>query len=465
MSSTIEVPAAAQTASSKSQKPVGVLILGRKRPGFDQEWNKLVSKRSVAALESLGYICVGQDLPLVDDATLRVALERINAAGCDSLVMLQPSMGNGQLALSLSQSWPGPIVLWATPERPGDGKVSSCSLVGQHLWGSMLRQAGHPFELVYGDPDDSATRTSLLQAIALARTAAKLRNAKIGVIGTYAPGFIDLAADPFLLRRALGLQLHALSLPQFVDRVNNIDEAAVRKDIEQVHKLGLPFKDVTEADLAVNSRVYLAMRQLMQEESLSALCIQCWPELPEVIGQWPYLAIARLTAQGQAVAMEGDVDGAIAELMGNSLGLGNAFLTDWLEHDDKTVFLWHPGMAPLDMCYAAGEANGPCLAKHFNIVKPLVVDGALQTGKPVTITRLWRCDNEYRMAAFEGKSIPSRRNLTGNTVLVEADGGGLMRRFDNLVHEGMPHHVLLYNNPCAETLRRLARILGIRWVE
>jgi len=465
MSSTIEIPAAAPTAYSKTQKPVGLLILGRKRPGFDQEWNKLICKRSVAALESLGYTCVGQNAPMVDDVTLGKALEGIRAAGCDSLVMLQPSMGNGQLALSLSQAWSGPIVLWATPERPGDGKVSSCSLVGQHLWGSMLRQAGHAFELVYGDPGDEATRASLVQAIALSRTALGLRTAKIGVIGTYAPGFVDLAADPFLLRRSLGLQLHALSLPQFIDRVNALDEAAVRNDIEQVHKLGLPFKDVTEADLAINSRVYLAMRQLMQEENLSGLCVQCWPELPEMIGQWPYLAIARLTAEGLAVAMEGDVDGAIAELMGNSLGLGNAFLTDWLEHDDKAVFLWHPGMAPLDMCYAAGETNGPCLAKHFNIVKPLVVDGALRTGNPVTITRLWRCDGEYRMTAFQGKSIPSQRNLTGNTVLVEADGAGLMKRFDTLVHEGMPHHVLLYNSHCAETFRRLARILGIHWIE
>jgi L-fucose isomerase-like protein len=465
MSSTIEVPMASRKGSSKSQTPVGVLILGRKRPGFDQEWNKIICKRSVAALESLGYTCVGQDAPMVDDATLGAALDSIRAAGCDSIVMLQPSMGNGQLALSLSQAWAGPIVLWATPERPGDGKVSSCSLVGQHLWGSMLRQANHPFELVYGDPDDAATRKSLVRAIALSRTAAKLRSAKIGVIGTYAPGFIDLAADPFLLRRALGLQLHALSLPQFIDRVNKLDEAAVRADIEQVHKLGLPFKDVTEADLAMNSRVYLAMRDLIQEESLSGLCIQCWPELPEMIGQWPYLAISRLTAEGYAVAMEGDVDGAIAEVIGTSLGLGNAFLTDWLEHDDKTVFLWHPGMAPLDMCYAAGETNGPCLAKHFNITKPLVVDGALRTGQSVTITRLWRCDGEYRMTAFEGKSIPSTRNLTGNTVLVEAEGAGLMKRFDTLVHEGMPHHVLLYNSHCAETLRRLARITGIHWID
>jgi L-fucose isomerase-like protein len=451
--------------SSQMQKPVGVLILGRKRPGFDQEWNKIICKRSVEALESLGFKCIGQNAKVIDDQTLRAALEGIHAAGCDSLVMLQPSMGNGQLVFSLSQAWPGPIVLWATPERPGDGKVSSCSLVGQHLWASMLRQSGHSFEFVYGDPDDAAVKAELVRAVALSRTVVQMRSAKVGMIGSYAPGFVDLAADPFLLRKSLGMQLHALSLLQFVDRVNKVDEAAVNKDVEEVRKLGLPFKDVEDKDLAVNSRCYLAMLDLMKEESLAALSIQCWPELPEVLGQWPYLAISRLTTAGHAVSMEGDVDGAIGELIGNSLGHGHAFLTDWLEHDASTIFLWHPGMAPLSMCHPVGDDDGPSLARHFNIVKPLVVDGELEPEKPVTIMRLWRCDNEYKMTAFEGKSIPPRRRLTGNTVLVEVEGRSVTERFEALIHEGMPHHVLLYNGHCADTYRRLARVMGIRWVE
>jgi L-fucose isomerase-like protein len=184
--------------------------------------------------------------------------------------------------------------------------------------------------------------------------------------------------------------------------------------------------------------------------------------LPEMIGQWPYLAVARLTAEGHAVAIEGDVDGAIAQLMGNTLGLGHGFLTDWLEHDEHTIFLWHPGMAPLDMI---GERGGPMLAKHFNIVKPLVVDGELRENQPVTIARLWHCDGEYRMTAFEGKSIASKRRLTGNTALVEVDGPSVPERFEVLIHEGMPHHVLMYYGHCGDALRRLARLLKVRWVE
>jgi L-fucose isomerase-like protein len=454
-----------QKSAQYVSSPLGILILGRKRPGFDQEWNQIVCKRSLATLRDLGFSCVGAESPVVDDQTLHTALHQIHQAKCKALLLLQPSIGNGQLALTVAQHWPDPIVLWATPERPGDGKVSSCSLVGQHLWASVLRQADHPFEFVYGDADDAEVRAELIQAIALCRTFRFLRHAKVGVIGTHVPGFIDLAADPFLLRRKLGIQLHPLSLPQYIERVRTIPEDTVEKDIQQVRALGLKLVNVTEDALDINSRCYLAMLEIMQEESLHALAIQCWPEIPNMLGQWPYLAVSRLSSAGHAIAIEGDVDGSIASLMSSSLGMGPGFLTDWLEHDASTIFFWHPGMAPLDMCHAIGSDEGPTLGAHFNVVKPFVIDGQLQSGQNVTVMRLWRCDNEYHMTAFEGRSIPPQRRITGNSMLVEVAGGDVPRRFERLLHAGMPHHVLLHFGNQADNFRRLARLLHVQWHE
>ena len=445
--------------------PVGALILGRKRPGFDQEWNQIICGRGLDVLKKMGYTTVGADAPVVDDATIEAALRRIRDAGCEALVMLQPSMGHGQLALTVAQHWADPVILWATPERPGDGKVSSCSLVGQHLWGSSLRQAGQAFELVYGEPEDEALRADLMRAIAIGRTVRLLRHAKVGVIGTHAPGFIDLAADGFLLRKTMGVQLHPLSLPQYIERVHGISEEAVRKDVQKVLDLKMPMNGVTVDALAMNSRCYLAMQDLIDEERLDALALQCWPELPNILGHWPYLAVSRLGTEGRAVAIEGDVDGAVGSLMESLLGSGPGFLTDWLEHDRSTIFFWHPGMAPMNMCEPIGSAGGPTLTTHFNIVKPLVVDAQIRINEPVTVSRLWQCDGRYYMTAFEGRTVAPKRNVTGNYVLVEPDaaGGGVPERFDRLVHAGMPHHVLLSFGKQAETFRRTARALHLEW--
>lgn len=449
-----------------SSKNVGVLIFGRKRPGFDQEWSKIIRERSLATLKDLGFTCIGADRPVLDDDMIHIAMDEIEKEKCNVLIVIQPSISDGQFALTISQRWRDPIILWATPERPGDGNVSSCSLVGQHLWASIYRQAHQAFEFVYGDAENS--QKDLLRAIAIAGAVSRLRRTKIGVVGTHVPGFIDLAADPFLIRQTFGTQVHSLSLPQFIDRVGNVAEEAVLKDLTEVRKFGLTKKEtkkpVSDELLCVNSRFYLSMIDLIKEMSLDALALQCWPELPNVLGHWPYFAVSRLTTAGNAVSIEGDVDGAISSLISCLLGFGPGFLTDWLEHDATTIFFWHPGMAPLDMCNAIGSEGGPTLAEHFNGPRPLVVDGSLLENRPVTVSRLWRCDNRYHMTAFEGRAIPPRRIVSGNSLLVEVDGDATIpERFDRLIHDGMPHHVLLHYGNHAETFRRFARLLAINW--
>lgn len=447
--------------------PVGVLIFGRKRPGFDQEWNAEIRERCRKTFAQLGFNCIGAEGLVLDDESVNSTLDRIEEAGCRALIVIQPSLADGQYALTVSQRWQDPIILWATPERPGDGKVSSCSLVGQHLWASILRQANHPFEFVYGAPEQ--VESELRSAVALAETVQRLRTAKLGVVGTHAPGFIDLAADPFLIRKTFGLQLHPLSLPQFIDRVQGVEAGEVTTDLERVHALGLRETGGTSAPgdelLSVNSRFYLSIQTLMQEASLDALALQCWPELPNVLGQWPYFAVSRLGAEGNAVSIEGDVDGAIGALIGRFLGIGPGFLSDWLEHDANTIFFWHPGMAPLDMCNATGCNEEPTLGGHFNGARPFVVDGQLQITGDVTVSRIWRCDGRYHWTAFEGRSIPPRRTVTGNSLLVEVDGGKVTERFDRLIHSGLPHHVTLHFGRHAERFRRLARALRIDWAE
>jgi len=447
------------TASKEKVAPrLGVLIIGRKRPGFDQEWNAIIRRQAIAAFNKLGFDCVGADAPVVDDETIDVALKQINAAACDALVILQPSLGNGQLALAVAQRWPHAVILWATPERPTGEHVSSCSLVAQHLWASIFRQSKHAFELVYGGPESDTTRRELSSAIAVARAAAQINRATLGLVGGHAPGFIAMQADSSLLKRHLGVQLKSLSLPQFFDRVRAIGDAAVSDDLARLRARALPMKPgVSTDDLPLSSRLYLAMRDLIAEERLDALAIQCWPEVQSTF-QWPYLAMSRLADDGIAIAMEGDTDGALTCLAARELGAGVGFITDWLEHDDDTIHFWHPGTAPLSMC------DSPSLATHFNIAKPLVVDGPLRSGAEITIARVWRCDDRYYATAFEGRTIAPPRPLSGNQAAAHIDGGQLRRRFDDLCHAGFPHHPVLFYGRHADSFRRLARSLDLTWI-
>jgi L-fucose isomerase-like protein len=438
--------------------PLGVVVIGRKRPGFDQEWNGIMLRRAQGALESLGFQCVGIDRPVADDQAMADVLGVIRRRGCHSLLVLQPSIGNGQLMMTFMQHWAEPVVLWATPERQESADVSSCSLVGQHMLASILRGANHPFEFVVGDPQDDAVVASVARALRICGAVRAVRSAKIGLIGAQPPGYIAMAADPLAARRQLGAQFAPLSLPQFLDRARAIEAPALADDLQVVAALKLPMRGgVSEADLTMQSRFYLALRATVEEERLDALAVKEWPEMSNAIG-WPYLAFSRLAADGVPIGMEGDADGALTCLMGQALGAGTGFITDWLEQADDAIHFWHPGTAPLNML------DAPSLDEHFNIKKPTVVNGALRVGEPVTVARVWRCDDRYRLGAFEGRTVAPRRTVTGNAGWVEVDGGNVPALFDRLCHAGLPHHPVLFYGRHADAFRRLARMLGIDWV-
>lgn len=453
-----------------SRAKLAVMTVGRKRPGFDQDWNRIMRAAAATAMKTLELHVHELADPVIDDPTTIKAIQQAIAADCDTLLILQPSLGNGQLAMTVAQHWQGPIILWATPERPDGPIVSSCSLVAQHLWSSLLRQLNRPFEFVYGDPNNSAVREELARARNVCHAKSQLGRAKIGVVGSHAPGYMPMDADPFLLQKQFGLQLQRLSLVQFMERVKQIDESAVRDDVDRLQSLNLSMNGVSRDDLPLQSRYYLAMQQVMQEETLDAMAIQCWPEFAAELGQWPYFAITRLSDEGRIVALEGDVEGALTALAGQLAGAGLGYLTDWLEHDDRTIHFWHAGMAPISWCEKSAK-NSPSLGRHFNITKPLVLDGALKANQPMTAARIWHCDGEYRAMAFEGRTIANVRQMTGNTALFEvsSDGSransGVRERFDALLHAGLPHHVALFQGHHAETLRRVARMTNVQWIE
>lgn len=461
MKPTIAPAVAKDTAA---QTKLGLLTIGRKRPGFDQPWNETMRKRADEAFKACGFAITTSDVPVVDEQTTRAAIARIKAAGCETIVVLQPSLGNGQLVLTVSQEWDGPIVLWATPERAESEKVSSCSLVATHLWASALRQVNRPYELVYGDPADNATRDVLRRAVAICRTTKILQHTKAGVVGGHAPGFLNMAVDLVVLRERLGVQLQTLSLPMFLDRVRAIDEKRAAEDVARVNAAKIPFGTATPDDVAMNSRIYLAIHDLMAEEALDAIAVQCWPEMPNMLGQWPYLAFSRMNDEGIPVALEGDVDGALTLLLGNHLNAGVGYISDWLEHDEHTVHFWHPGNAALQWMNAVGSPQGPSFGKHFNIERPMVVDGPLKQNIPVTITRLWSCDGKYHLTAVEGRSIPPRRKVTGNQMLVEIPDRDCRQWFEDICHAGLPHHVVLFSGHHRETFKRFARVANLEWM-
>lgn len=451
------------TNSNKGIK-LGLLFLGRKRPGFDMEWGAGIEIKVREAVNQSNFEVFEPSKKAVDEVSLKEVVAECEDAGVEALVLLQTTMADGRMAPTLAQIWPYPPIFWATPEKPEGNMISSCSLVGAHLWASSFRQMGRSSDVVYGDPEDSETLEKLDTSVRSVAVVRKLRHTRVGVIGGQAPGFANMATDPFAMHQLLGVQLQTYSLIEFENVLKDLSEDAVSTDVETVKEMGLEFKDASEADLPMASRLYLAMRHFFDEENLDALGVRCWPEMPNTFGQWPYLGIARLADEGRAIACEGDADGAIGALIGETFGMGRCYLSDWLEHDEETITLWHVGAMPPSLSPPAGESGAPKIAKHFNVNKPTVLESELKVGIPLTLFRLWRCDGEYRLTACDAESVKARPLMCSN------GRARLLNRkpndwFEDMCRAGMPHHLNIFQGNHAAKLKRFAAIAGIRWFD
>jgi L-fucose isomerase-like protein len=452
--------------SANHQPPLklGVIFLGRRRPGFDMDWGRQMEERVRAWLKRTDFEVFEPAEKAIDEPSLNRAMATCTQKQADAIVLLQTTMGDGRLAPTLAQLWPDPLVLWATPEKPDGDMISSCSLVGAHCWASVLRQMGHSFEVVYGAPDSAETQQRLSEAVRLAATVRRLRTVRLGLIGGQAPGYFAMSGDPFVIHRGLGAQVQTYSLLEFANALNGLSEEAVAEDVSRVKALGMPHKDTSDEDLPMASRLYLAMRSFLEGENLDAMTIRDWPEMANTFGQWPYLGVARLTDEGRAVGIEGDADGALSAWLAEHMGLGRCYLSDWLEHDAETITLWHGGAAPMSLCEPVGQPGGPRIARHFNIKKPAVIEATIRANMPVTIFRFWRLEGKYFLTAREGETLRPKRQLMATNALARVDRQDPREWFEELCHQGMSHHVAVVAGHHVALLRRLGRALGVQFV-
>ena len=225
--------------STKDERTkIGVIFIGRRRPGFDMEWGRTMEERVRQQLQRTRFSIFEPAEKAVDEASLRRVMDACETQGVEAIVVLQTTMGDGRLAPSLAQLWPHPVVLWATPEKQDGEMISSCSLVGAHCWASVLRQMGHSFELVYGDPEQPETQKRFSEAIQMAVTVRRLRRVRLGVIGGHAPGYFAMGGEPFEIHRGLGPQMQTFSLLEFVNAATALTEAEVAADVARFKALG-----------------------------------------------------------------------------------------------------------------------------------------------------------------------------------------------------------------------------------
>jgi len=107
---------------------------------------------------------------------------------------------------------------------------------------------------------------------------------------------------------------------------------------------------VSDEQMLLQSKAALAMQDISHENNYSALAVSDWPALQQYPGMHPGAAFSWLEEKyNLPVASEGDVLGAVTQLVAKSLTGKVGYLLDMTEPDldAEQLLVWHGGGGPL----------------------------------------------------------------------------------------------------------------------
>jgi L-fucose isomerase-like protein len=349
------------------------------------------------------------------------------------------------LVLDLLEECKLPVMAWALPG------METGALCGCQQLTAFLAELGVPYRGVYGALETGANCSRALEYLHAAALKARLRRARVGLLGHRVPGMTETAANEFALKKALGPRVAPLDLVQLLTRAGAIPDEQAR-DVWQMLVARSAACQVPESEGLSAMRFHLALKELIARQGLAAVTVGCYPDL---MGR-PCLAASLLADEGIPLACEGDVNGAVGQLILTWLTGQPTHNTDWLEPlEDGSVVFTHCGSGSFSLAEHREEITlGPVRLMDRGVC-------ALFPARPgpVTLVSLLACGNDYQVAVLEGEAISTTMVFPGNPLRVRFPVP-TPRLIQWIFEEGIGHHWMAGYGHVAGDVRQWAKLCG-----
>ena len=381
------------------------------------------------------------------EAGQRFAAERV-----DAVALAAASWFEDYVVLDLLEECPQPLLMWALPG------METGALCGTQQLTCFLHAMQRPYEGVFGPVSGGEALKRGLGFLRASTLRGRLRRARIGLAGQRIGGMTHTSAAEFALKAALGPRVVPVDLPQLLGRAAAASPEEAQSRWEELRgRAGACQVEEGEGQRAM--AVYGALREVVAEEGLAAVTVGCYPHLMGRV----CLAASLLADEGVPMACEGDVNGAIGQLLLYLLTGQPTHHTDWLEPlVDGTVVLTHCGAGSLALAERAEKiVLGPVRLMGGGVC-------ALFPARPgpVTLVSLIPYREGYQCALLEGEAVSTEMVFPGNPVRVRFE-----QPTDRLIawifEQGIGHHWVVGYGHVAAEIRQWARLCGagLRLVE
>ncbi|GAB5447601.1 MAG: hypothetical protein Gyms2KO_24740 [Gymnodinialimonas sp.] len=424
-----------------------------------------------AAEARLAEVCaeVGADLFVVPDIPMdardtEAALNACRAEDVDFVLLLHGGFSMGDVARAVAAS-EFRVGFWSVPEPVREGDVQLNNFVSLNMSMSIARLVRdlktRPVQWYHGAPESPALRSRLSTTLRAVSAAKTLQGARIGVIGGLAMTFYNMEVSTSDLRARLGVEVAHHDMHELTGAMAALDDARVAAEVATM--AGAARVDgVSDAQMALTARAALALKDMTEAGGYDALAVSDWPALQADPGMHPGAAFTWLEEKHAIpVASEGDVLGAITQLVAKAITGRVGYLLDMTEPDLDAgqLLVWHGGGGPLYLADDRGAAwiNHPMIGRGtdegpiFGAISDLVFrDG------PVTVFRIARNAGAlFTMTASVRGREPS--GFTGcrgwlEDFVIDGEKASLEDTVASVMAHGLEHHFVLIPDTHADVL-------------
>jgi L-arabinose isomerase len=343
--------------------------------------------------------------------------------------------------------------------------LAYCSACPVPELANVFGRAGIPFHQVTGVlHDDPECWQQIHEWLDAARVVHSLSHTRLGLMGHYYSGMLDVATDLVQVCAMFGTHIEIVEIDQLSHLRQSVTDEQLERQLSCIAQSFDVETDCSPDELKRAARTSAALQQFVEMHSLGALAYfykgsgveQNEETITSII-----LGASLLTSRGIPVAGEYEIKNALAMKIMDSFGTGGSF-TEYYAIDfiDQVVLMGHDGPGH------AGIAEGktrvrPLQIYHGKIGGGLSVEMSVKTG-PVTLLSIAESkDHGFKLLFAEGQTVAGPTLEIGNTNSRYRFPIGA-RDFVNRWSEQAPaHHCAVGLGHIGSKLEKLALLLGL----
>ena len=347
--------------------------------------------------------------------------------------------------------------------------LAHCSACSVPEIANVFRRAGIAVHQVTGMlHDDPECWQQIDEWIEAAQVAQVMAHNRLGLMGNYYSGMLDIYSDPTLQLITFGGQMQILEVDELSALKEAVSEKAVQDRIEAFYGAFSIQDDCSRAELERAARTSVALDQLVANYGLGSLAYYYKgtgnPTNADTMSSI-ILGTSLLTGRGIPVAGEYEIKNAQAMKIMDTFGAGGSFTEYYaMDFTDDVVLMGHDG--PGHVGIAEGKTNvRPLQVYHGKVGSGLSVEMSVKNG-PVTLLSV--VENGRGTLFFlvaEGESVPGPILEIGNTNSRYRFPVGARQFVTDWNSHGPAHHCAVGVGHIAAKIKKLGDLLQIETVQ